>query len=488
MISQASSKMDDKKKKQSTIRTTVKEKQRLLKSENEKAKKKYEDHVSWKAKRREEQLERDRRFLEMELKPQERLQRQQTRRNQATNLTEELLRRRSTIMKEFTMSSFAEVMINSFANQLGKQMQQTKRDIKAVQKRNFLAPKEAEHLNKKTKLKQIQVKSTKMEAQKAASSRQIRITDEDEESKFESENLSSSEVYYDENYDPFDEFSLKELRLKHREKQDETNRILQSQAEDYRGTFDEDKIKEMMKPSLQEVSQAVNAQLEVFEKHMDEFKDRLDLKVEELIELNQVLHSNYEECKQEVKATQQSFKDVSQSLRSELKLELDIVTKNLELDRTETNKLKQSLKLQVREEVEKLKGLDSQVRHEFKRTNSLIAKVIEAINLLAEDQMLSQLLQEQDLLDKKQISLMGFKTNQQLIGKNQYAMQNNLISSPKGKEDKDTNTDIWKLRNKKISYSNVVRSVQDSALLREKASPPEKNRSPPKNDFDASFL
>ena len=65
--------MDDKKKKQSTIRTMVKEKQRLIKSENEKAKKKYEDHVSLKAKRREEQLERDRRFLEMELKPQERL-------------------------------------------------------------------------------------------------------------------------------------------------------------------------------------------------------------------------------------------------------------------------------------------------------------------------------------------------------------------------------------------------------------------------------
>ena len=131
-------------------------------------------------------------------------------------------------MKEFTMSSFAEVMINSFANQLGKQMQQTKRDIKVVQQRNLLAPKEVENLNKKTKLKQIQVKSTKMDTGKPASARPIRLTDEDAESKFESEHLSSSEVYYDENYDPFDEFSLKELRLKHKEKQDETNRILQA--------------------------------------------------------------------------------------------------------------------------------------------------------------------------------------------------------------------------------------------------------------------
>lgn len=42
--------------------------------------------------------------------------------------------------------------------------------------------------------------------------------------------------------------------------------------------------------------------------------------------------------------------------------------------------------------------------------------------------MLGQMLLEQDALDKKQIGLFAVKRNQQILGTNQYAIQNNLMS------------------------------------------------------------
>jgi hypothetical protein len=49
--------------------------------------------------------------------------------------------------------------------------------------------------------------------------------------------------------------------------------------------------------------------------------------------------------------------------------------------------------------------------------------------ILHEDQMLAQMMAEQDLIDRKSISLMGYKKNQQILGTNQYAMQNNYMKS-----------------------------------------------------------
>lgn len=43
--------------------------------------------------------------------------------------------------------------------------------------------------------------------------------------------------------------------------------------------------------------------------------------------------------------------------------------------------------------------------------------------------MLMHMLQEQDIEDRKNIALFGTKTNQQIMGKNQYAMTNNLANA-----------------------------------------------------------
>ena len=65
--------------------------------------------------------------------------------------------------------------------------------------------------------------------------------------------------------------------------------------------------------------------------------------------------------------------------------------------------------------------------------------------------MLAQMLGEQDLIDRKQISLMGYKKNQQILGTNQYAMQNNFTKSPTTKNSEQKN--FWDLRNKNKEYN-----------------------------------
>lgn len=74
----------------------------------------------------------------------------------------------------------------------------------------------------------------------------------------------------------------------------------------------------------------------------------------------------------------------------------------------------------------------------------------QAITLLAEEQMLSQLMQEQEVLDRRQISLIGLKTNQQMVGKNQYAMDNNVSGSPKV-----VSSGKWNLKNVNLSQADV---------------------------------
>ena len=64
------------------------------------------------------------------------------------------------------------------------------------------------------------------------------------------------------------------------------------------------------------------------------------------------------------------------------------------------------------------------------------------------------MLDEQDLIDKKNISLMGYKKNQQILGTNQYAMQNNFTKSITVKNS-DTKK-FWDLRNKDKEYNEVV--------------------------------
>lgn len=74
--------------------------------------------------------------------------------------------------------------------------------------------------------------------------------------------------------------------------------------------------------------------------------------------------------------------------------------------------------------------------------------------------MLTQLLLEQDLQDRKQIGLFGTKTNSQIMNNNQGAMTNNYKkTADAGRTQIATpaDQDKWDLYNRRKSYDQVVR-------------------------------
>ena len=110
------------------------------------------------------------------------------------------------------------------------------------------------------------------------------------------------------------------------------------------------------------------------------------------------------------------------------------------------------MKLDMQAELQKVRDYTARTSVEMQRVNSLLESQRQILNQLAEDSMLMQMLQEQDLIDRKQIGLFGTKKNQQILGKNQYAMQNNLSNG------ESTDKQFWELRNKNKKYSKRVKS------------------------------
>ena len=79
-------------------------------------------------------------------------------------------------------------------------------------------------------------------------------------------------------------------------------------------------------------------------------------------------------------------------------------------------------------------------------------KLTEISKLIVDDLQLNQMIEEQDLIDRKQIGLFGTKKNQQILGTNQYAMSNNYAPMTT-KNENSANGEFWDLRNKKLEYN-----------------------------------
>ena len=127
-------------------------------------------------------------------------------------------------------------------------------------------------------------------------------------------------------------------------------------------------------------------------------------------------------------------------LKAQMAFELGNVASTHEADKQEMAKVRKGIAVSVQHELARLQGLDTNIKYEFSRINSLLARSIEGIKLLMEDQMIMQMMQEQEIIDRKQISLLGLKRNQQILGTNQYAMQNHLSTS--------VDHNFWNMRNK----------------------------------------
>lgn len=83
----------------------------------------------------------------------------------------------------------------------------------------------------------------------------------------------------------------------------------------------------------------------------------------------------------------------------------------MDLETQEILKLRKGVKNDIATEMAKITHDDARTQYELSRLSTLTTNIWELTSLLAEDQMLGQLLQEQDALDKKQIGLFGLKKN-----------------------------------------------------------------------------
>ena len=62
-------------------------------------------------------------------------------------------------------------------------------------------------------------------------------------------------------------------------------------------------------------------------------------------------------------------------------------------------------------EIDALKGQEKDTTYELQRLNLLTNKLSEGMQMLSQDSMIMQLIQEQDIIDRKQIGLFGLKKN-----------------------------------------------------------------------------
>ena len=62
-------------------------------------------------------------------------------------------------------------------------------------------------------------------------------------------------------------------------------------------------------------------------------------------------------------------------------------------------------------EIDTLKGQEKDTTYELQRLNLLTNKLSEGMQMLSQDSMIMQLIQEQDIIDRKQIGLFGLKKN-----------------------------------------------------------------------------
>ena len=99
-------------------------------------------------------------------------------------------------------------------------------------------------------------------------------------------------------------------------------------------------------------------------------------------------------------------------------------TEQLENESRELHKLKIGMKNTIKEELHRMDSLYNMSDYEFKRINSCLKFNSKILQLILEDSMINQLIQEQEIEDRKQIGLFGMKKNSEIMGVNQGALTN----------------------------------------------------------------
>lgn len=91
----------------------------------------------------------------------------------------------------------------------------------------------------------------------------------------------------------------------------------------------------------------------------------------------------------------------SDRLKRRIEFDLNQLAEQMGSEKAEFQKIKRSMKLDMQAELQKVREYTSHTAEELRRVNDLLDRHHKIVNLLAEDSMLMQMLQEQDLIDRK---------------------------------------------------------------------------------------
>ena len=153
----------------------------------------------------------------------------------------------------------------------------------------------------------------------------------------------------------------------------------------------------MIDRRLETVFASIADATEAFEAGAEQRKQETSLLRQEHTQLKAAVEELRQDTARKLQATAQSVA----RLRTELELEMADTRQNRDTERQEAAKVRKNLTVQVRSELAKLEGLGATTKVEFQRINKFIGKSAEVMKLLMEDQMLMQLMQEQEIIDRK---------------------------------------------------------------------------------------
>jgi hypothetical protein len=143
------------------------------------------------------------------------------------------------------------------------------------------------------------------------------------------------------------------------------------------------------------------------------------------------------------------IKEQNKNFQDRTAFSVKALEEQLESDESEFNKLRFSVKSTIRNEIERFQQSNSSTEAEFLRLNALAEINQKLIALLVDDCMLNQLLLEQDIEDRKQLGVFGAKQNQDILGTNQGAINNNFTRNKRecSRSRSNSGSRLWNLAN-----------------------------------------
>jgi hypothetical protein len=165
--------------------------------------------------------------------------------------------------------------------------------------------------------------------------------------------------------------------------------------------IDVDKVQEIIRPELARLYGSLADMKEAMIVKVENDNKQLQADIEKLKATDAAKTKQLEALVKEFTFQGKDLTINLERLKAQMNFELGNMASTNEADKQEMAKIRKGIAVSVQNELVKPKGLDTNIKYEFSRINSSLNKSIEAIKLLMEDQMIMQMMQEQEIIDRK---------------------------------------------------------------------------------------